>query len=354
MQFVVRSGFFAAGLWLLGFTFISVVRTFVVPRSEKVLLTRLVFGGMRILFNRIVGFSRSYLFRDQLMALYAPLGLLALTVTGITLMFTAYWAMFIGLGLDGATAWALSGSFLLTLGSASGQSLPCNLLGYTESVIGLIMIALLVSFLPTIYTAFSKREVLVTRLEFRAGSPPSGVEFLARLYRLGEVLHLEAQWPIWENWFVEVEESHTSLFPLALFRSPKPHRSWVNAAGAVLDAAALALSTVDGPPNYHAEMCYLAGVSALGGITGFFDLRASPAAADTTAAERAGAGLQEPISVTEEQYKLACLKLGAQGVPLRRDREQAWQDFRKYRSGYDRSLLALAALTMAPEGTWSG
>lgn len=275
------------------------------------------------------------------MALYAPICLLALCITSIGLIFSSYWIMFTGMGIPWKSACALSGSFLLTLGSASTHSLYLTLFGYSESIVGLIMVALLVSFLPTIYTAFAKREVLVARLEFRAGSPPSGVEIIARLYRLGELHLLDQLWSVWENWFVEVEESHTSLFALAFFRSPKPQRSWVNASGAILDAACLVSSTVDRESNYQTEMCFQAGVSALCSIAEFFNLPGT-----------CGPMNAKSISISHEQYKLACLKLSNQGVPLKRDTAKAWADFKLARSQYDGALLALAALTIAPEATW--
>jgi hypothetical protein len=342
MRYIIGFFLFVFGLWLLGFTFFSVVRTFVVPRNEKVLLTRIVFGGIRIVFDIILALSKNFSTWDKVMALYAPISLLAFSITGIGLIFSSYWIMFMGMGIPWKTACALSGSFLLTLGSASTQNVYLNFLGYSESVIGLIMVAMLVSFLPTIYTAFSKREVLVARLEFRAGSPPSGVEIIARLYRLGELHILDQLWSVWENWFVEVEESHTSLFALAFFRSPKPQRSWVNASGAILDATCLITSTVEREPNYQTDICFQAGVAALCSIADFFDQPLT-----------CGSGNTKSISISHEQYKLACLKLSNQGVPLKRDTLKAWADFKKARSQYDGALLSLAALTVAPEATWA-
>ena len=333
---------FGFGFWLLAATFFSIVRTFVVPRNEKVLLTRLVFKIIRSIFQQILRLSKSFIYWDKVMALYAPISLLALSLIGIGLMFISYWAMFMGLGMSFRSAFVVSGSFLLTLGNSSVHSLLLNLLGFSESILGLVMVALLVSFLPTIYTAFSKREVLVSRLEFRAGSPPSGVEIISRLYRFGERKHLDELWPVWETWFVEVEESHTSLFALTFFRSPKPNRSWVNAAGAILDAAALVISSVEKASTYHTEMCFEAGVSALCSIAEFFDLQEIKM--DTKDLE---------IKISHEQYRLACLKLINQSVPLKLDREQAWVDFKNCRVKYESALLALANLTIAPESLWS-
>ena len=94
------------------------------------------------------------------------------------------------------------------------------------------------------YAAFSRRETLVTLLEVRAGSPPSALTMLQRFHTIHGLAHLTDMWAAWEVWFAELEESHTSLPALAHFRSPQPERSWVTAAGAVLDAAALTESVL--------------------------------------------------------------------------------------------------------------
>ena len=342
MHILLRILFFCFGLWFLLFTFFSIVRTFVVPRNEKVFLIRFIFYLMKKIFSIILLYSKSFFYWDRVLALYAPLSLLALSVTGIGLIWISYSAIFMGLNIPFYSATSLSGGFLLTLTGATDHGLAINLVGFSESVFGLVTIALLVSFLPTIYSAFSKREVMVTRLEYRAGSNPSGVEIIARLIRHGEAVHLDNLWSSWENWFVEMEESHTSLYALAFFRSPKPHRSWVNAAGAILDAAALVLSTVEKDHYYQAEMCYQAGVSALCGIAEFLN------GPDSLCDKKNGT-----INITQEQYRLACLKLRMQGVSLKTDSDQLWTDFKKLRMAYESALLFLAKLTVAPENSWA-
>src|SRR5205085_8392901 len=124
----------------------------------------------------------------------------------------------------------------------------------SEATIGLILVALLIAYLPTMYAAFSRREAAVSMLEVRAGSPPSAVEMILRFHRLNRLVYFNTLWTSWEVWFVELEESHTSLAALAFFRSPHPDRSWITAAGTVLDAAALVISTVDIPPDPQANL----------------------------------------------------------------------------------------------------
>jgi hypothetical protein len=90
-------------------------------------------------------------------------------------------------------------------------------------MIGLILVALLISYLPTIYSAFAHRENLVNKLEVRAGSPPSALEMLLRFQRIHGLDRLTEQWVAWETWFSEIEESHISLPALVFYRSAFNH-----------------------------------------------------------------------------------------------------------------------------------
>jgi hypothetical protein len=75
--------------------------------------------------------------------------------------------------------------------------------------------------------------------------------------------HLDALWQDWRHWFAALGESHNSLAGIIFVRSPQPQRSWVTTAGAVLDAAALAISTLDPAHDVDAEHCLENGSQAL-------------------------------------------------------------------------------------------
>src|SRR2546421_12550374 len=120
------------------------------------------------------------------MALYAPVALLTLEAAWIVLLLAGYLLMFFAFGVDDPyEALKLSGSSLLTLGFAGVETLPATLLSFSEAAIGLVMIALLIAYLPTMYAGFSRREAAVTMLEVRAGSPPSAIEMIKRYNRIG-------------------------------------------------------------------------------------------------------------------------------------------------------------------------
>ncbi|MEY2552750.1 MAG: hypothetical protein QOC57_610, partial [Ilumatobacteraceae bacterium] len=196
---------------------------------------------------------------------------------------------------------------------------------------------------PTIYGAFSRREALVGMLEVRAGLPPSPVALLTRYARIGWLARIDDDLFLrWESWFVDIEESHTSQPSLVFFRSPHPGRSWITAAGCVLDTAAITASTIDRPHNASSDIMIRSGFLALRRIAEFFGIPFDPDPKAT-----------DPIMVTRREFDLMCVELTAAGVPLKSDRDQAWRDFSGWRVNYDRVLIELCALTIAPPAAWS-
>ena len=113
-------------------------------------------------------------------------------------------------------------------------------------------------------------------LDVRANTPPTAAALLIRSSIIGGWDRLEDLWREWENWFVDVAETHTSLPALVFFRSPHWEHSWVTASGAVLDGASLLASTVDRPRSADAELCIRAGYVALRRIAAFLNVRHNP------------------------------------------------------------------------------
>lgn len=343
MDAVVEVTWFAGGALLVLVALDSAVRTFVLPRGAVVPYTRLVFVAVRRVFDLRLRFARSYEARDRVMAMYAPLSLLILPATWLVLVITGFTGMFRALGFPTwREAFTTAGSSLFTLGFVRPPDLPTTALAFSDATIGLGLIALLISYLPTIYNSFSRRERLVAALATRAGTPPSAVDLLIRQHRIGRLDQLDDLWITWQEWFAELEETHTSLAVLVFFRSPQPDRSWVTASGAVLDSAAFVNSTIDVPWTPQAGLCVRSGYIALRAIGDFFGVPYEPDPAPTDA-----------ISIAREEFDDACATLAAAGVPLKADGDQAWRDFAGWRVNYDTVLLALANLTVAPYAPWS-
>jgi hypothetical protein len=345
MNFLFHSIVFLAGLVTVILTFFSALSTFVLPRAARSQLNRIVFGLARRVFEFILHFAKSYERRDAIMSYYAPISLMLLVPTWyalISLGFTAiYWSLGAG---DWLTSFRLSGSSLFTLGFANADGLLLAIFEFIEAMLGLILVGLLISYLPTMYSAFSRREQVVNMLEVRAGSPPSAAEMLLRFHRNHGLEKLADYWKVWEAWFADIEESHTTLPALVFFRSPRGENSWVTAAGAVLDAAAITLSAVEIPYEVSAALCIRAGFLAFHRIADYFDI---PHPHDPHYPE-------VPICVDRAEFNSVIDQLAAAGLPLKPDRDQAWKDFAGWRVNYDRSLILLCGLVMAPKAPWSG
>ena len=277
MILILRIIAFTLGTLLVLFTLLSAIRTLVIPRAMPDRITGITLGIIRWILNIPLRWATAYQSRDRIMTYYAPLALLALLPVWLFLVTLGYTGIFWGLGVTGwYEAFLLSGSSLLTLGFAKADNLLQLGLVYTEATIGLLLIALLIAYLPTMYAAFQRRESAVSLLEVRAGDPPSAVEMLLRFNRIHGLSRLHETWETWEKWFVDLQESHTSLAMLVFFRSPQPSHSWITAAGAVLDASALTLSTLDIPHDFQADLCLRAGYLALRNIADFFSVPYNP------------------------------------------------------------------------------
>ena len=344
MHFILRVVCFVVGGYAVIWTLTSAVRTFVLPRSDNVFLIRLVFQAIFRLFQLRIQWAKTYSARDWIMGFFSPVALLILPVTWLAIISLGYMLMFWAVGVrPWYDAFLLSGSSLLTLGFASVDNLAEVFLAFSEATIGLGLVALLISYLPTMFTAFTEREAAVSMLEIYASTPPSPAAMLKRMHRIHGLEYLSEIWKDWERWFVELEQTHTSLIPLVFFRSPHVGQSWVITAGTVLDVAALRSSTLDMPRDPKAELCIRAGYLALQNIVDFFRIPFDPKPRPT-----------DPISVTYDEFMALCQELADAGVPLKSDLDQAWRDFKGWRVNYDRVLRVLAGLTMAPSAPWSG
>jgi hypothetical protein len=341
---VLRVVAFIVGLWIVWATVASSLRTTVLPRGVPARIARRVFRTMRWLFGVRIGKRASYAKRDRLMAYFGPTSLLVLLVTWLFAIGVGFFLMYWGVGVpDARHAFYLSGSSIVTLGFERPGDIAQTVLVIAEAAIGLIELALLITYLPSIYQAFSRREALVTALEVRAGNPPAGATMLIRFTVLGRLEKLSEEiWSRWEDWFSDIEESHTSFPALAFFRSPTPDRSWVSAAGAVLDAASLSVSVIDVEHDVQADICIRAGYVALRRICDFFQIRYDPAPKP-----------DDPISISRREFDMVVDRFVEAGVPVKADRDQAWRDFNGWRVNYDTPLLALARITDAPSTAWT-
>jgi hypothetical protein len=327
----------------------SVLRTVVLPRAVPARLARLVFLSVRSVLQirlRLIGRS-DYRTRDRVFALQAPLGVFAQLFTWGGLNLLCFAALFWSLDatrLSGdslARAIELSGSSMFTLGFDPPRGLLRHIVSFTDAGVGLTLFALVISYLPSLYSAFSRREALITKLVVRTGSPPSGPQLLIRTWELDRFDRLEEVWDPWEDWFIDLGESHTTFPQLGFFRSPHPRNHWVLAAETVLDAAAVRMTVCDVPHQSRSELCLEAGIDALSSIARFLGIPDEPPEEEAE------------ILLSQDQFTSSCQTMADRGIPIRPDSDAAWRDFRRMRARYEPLIAVLGAMTDAPRSEWS-
>ena len=225
---------------------------------------------------------------------------------------------------------------MFPLGFAKPDDLPKLTLSFTAAALAISILALLlVTYLPTIYSAYTHRETRLTSFETLAGDPPNVVGLMIRAHQLTNLTRLSMLWDGWREWFAELRESHTALPAVAFLGSSREDRNWVSTVGTLLDAASMSLAVLDVETNADAALCIRSGSLALHDIAEYFgfEIDSHPAPDD-------------PISVTRATWDLAYDEMEAAGVPLV-EREQAWRDWAGWRVNYDAALQAMASLTVS-------
>jgi hypothetical protein len=343
MGTVVDVVLFVIGVSMVVVAMASAFKSTVLPRAAQNRLVTLVVVSVRLIFQRLLKQAASYERRDRVMAFYGPATLIVELATWMALILIGYTLMFLGLETPSVKrAVELSGSSVTTIGTTASPHLATQLLTYSEAGLGLVLLTLLITYLPSIYQSFSRRENGVSLLAVRAGSPPSATTMLIRYHRIENVNYrLTELWRTWESWFVDVEETHSSYPILALFRSPHSNQSWVNAAGVLLDAASLWVSAIEHENDPDAQLCIRAGFLSLRWIASNFGI---PFDSDPSP--------DDPISIIRAEFDAACDEMAEAGIGLTPDREQAWKAFSGWRVNYDTVLLNLARFVEAPPVPW--
>lgn len=348
----------AGGLLVVGVLF-SALRTVVLPSGRMTDITRLMFAVADRIFTAPPGTRRPLPRRFS--SLYAPVALVSLPFAWSMLVALGFALVFFGAG-DGSfgDSWVVSGSSLFTLGFAKPTEDGLIWLTFVEATIGLGLVALLISYLPTLYAAYSVREEGVGLLEPVAGTPATGPGLLLRMHLAQSV----AGSPLWaelSQWFVKLGQSHTSFPALCRFPPSRRAESWVVTAGASLDAVALLLAGrhPDGSLQDQRQRELAGAVLALAhGVPSI--VRIAQAAelglddAPPMIELLTGAPDEVPqIAVRRGEFDEALTSLREAGVLGDVDAELAWRRFALIRSSYEPAVLGLAGLTLAAPAPWS-
>jgi len=337
---------FAFGLVVLAVVATSVLFTLVIPRAIPSRLS--VFVGRQVVrraFLFVADRFDSFERKDAILALSGPMALITLFLVWLSGFLLGYSLLLWPLAHHSlATALRESGSSIFTLGTAaSPHNAGATVIDYAAAGTGLLVVALEIAYLPTIYASFNRRETLVTVLQSRAGVPAWGPEILARHQLVGLVGNLPAFYREWEYWAADVAESHANYPVLISFRSPHPLRSWVLAIVSVLDAAALQLSLNPQTAPTDARLCLRMGFVALRDIAAVLKIPFDPDPRPDA-----------PIQLAYEDYLDGVRRLEETGFELERTAEEAWPHFRGWRVNYESIGYAPGHYTSAAPGPWSG
>jgi hypothetical protein len=332
------------GFAVIGGTASSVLRTLVVPRGVLSRVSETVINSTvrvsRLVADRIADYDR----RDNILAWAAPLSLMTLLFTWIA----AFWVGFslLDFGFTHFTftaAMRQAGSSIATLGFAASATPSLTILDIVTGITGMVVVALQIAYLPTLYSAYNRRESLITVLSARGGEPAWGPEILSRHVWLNLEGNLPELYGNWETWAATVSESHTSYPVLIHFRSPQPLRSWLISLLGVMDAAALQTALAPSTAPVEARLLLQMGYLTLRDL-----------AAIESIPTRRDPSPDDPIQLPYAEFVEAVDMLTATGLKVERTAAQAWPHFRGWRVNYEDAAYALAKHIDAVPARWSG
>jgi len=341
--------FLAAGAVLLLATLWDAFETMVLSRRVSrghrltTIFYRLTWPSWRALARRIERGNR----RENFLTVYGPLWLLLLIALWAFSIVLAFALMHWGTGSrmtapDGHdsffTTLYMSGTTLFTLGL--GDVVPHSPVGryltVFESGIGLGFVALVISYLPVVSQAFSRREAQIALLDARAGSPPTAAELLRRHLGDGGSDALVDLLRDWERWAAELLESHVSFPVLAFYRSQHDNQSWVAGMTAMLDSCALILTVVDTDCRRQARLTFAMAHHAVADMCRVLDTKPRP---------------PEPDRLPPETRARLRERLEEAHIRLRGDPESA-AELADMRAMYEPMVASLSALLLMDLPPW--
>ncbi len=280
-------------------TLLDGFETILLPRriNRRFRYSRLYYRGGWTLWRRVASALRSGRFREAMLGVFGPLSMLGLFASWTAGLILGFALLHWGLTADPlrnapaglAADLYFSGTtfFTLGLGDIIPTAGPSRLLTVLESGLGFAGLAVIIGYLPVLYQAFSKREVTISLLDARAGSPPAGGQVLVRLVRDGRPDAVDAMLREWEQWAAELLESHISFPVLAFYRSQHANQSWLAALATMLDACALLLSDhpFPGGSTHQAQLTFAMARHAAVDLALIFGVTPHPPAVDRLPAD---------------------------------------------------------------------
>jgi hypothetical protein len=338
----------AAGILCLFAVLLDAFQTIILPRraSGRFRLTRLFYiltWKPWVFFTRLMHDLRK---RESAFSFYGPMSLIFLLVMWAAGMVLGFALIFYSLGspFNDATQKPglrsdlyVSGTtiFTLGLGDVTPHSAFAREIVILEAGTGLGFLAVVMGYFPVLYGAFSRREVSISLLDARAGSPPTAAELMRRHSYAGGEAALTLLLAEWERWSAELLESHISYPLLCYFRSQHSNQSWISALTSVLDTSALLIAGVRGHEARQAQLTFAIARHALVDLSQIFSLEPVNDAPDRLPPER-----------YEQLYKLLS-KSGIKVCPDGNSMERL-RAMRKLYEGYAEALSGYLCMPLPP------
>ena len=337
-----------AGAFLIWTALRDVFQSVIVPRAvdRRFRISYYLSRIMWYVWPRIGWRIRDDDKREDFLGTYAPFALVFLFSSWVLVLVLGYglifWSIHDQLHPQPVNLWTamyFAGTTMLTIGFGDyvGNTGLARALSLAAGASGLSVVAVVTAFLFAVFGSFQRREVFVTFLGSRAGSPPSGLGLLrvhAESAMLGDLPQLFMQG---QQWTAEVMESHLAYPILAFFRSSHDYESWIGTLGTLLDAATLLMTaSQDKRQHGQARIMYSIGRHLVHDFVNYFGLRAN-----------------DGIGIERYEFVQARLRLAELGLQLE-DEEASWIAFSELRSAYAPGLSAMAHFWRIPPLQWIG
>lgn len=325
------------GLVILWVVFLDAFETVVLPRrvTRHFKLTAWFYRRTWIPWRWFAEHIRTPSRQQSFLGYFGPLSLILLLAFWATALIFGFALLQYGLGgheqlgnepITFGRIIYQSGQTFFTLGY--GDILPTTALARTLSVLeagmGFAFLGVVIGYIPVVYASFSRREIQVSMLDARAGSPPTATELLVRLAGRSdgpaiEQIVLDGVLRDWERWAAELLESHISYPVLSFFRSQHSNQSWVGALTTMLDVTSLVLTGIEGVHPGQAKLTFA---------------MARHAAVDLAQVVNAHYDPLAPDRLTDETFDALREALRSAGLNLRAS-EEARQKLGRLRSMYE-------------------
>jgi hypothetical protein len=325
-----------AGTVVILAVLLDAFETVVLPRRvrRKFRITVWFYRNTWIPWRKVTGLIKSPGRRENFLGYFGPLSLLFLLAIWASGLIFGFALLQYGAGehvmlanepVTFGRVVYLSGSTFFTLGY--GDIIPTSTfsraLAVLEAGMGFGFLGVVIGYLPTIYSSFSRREIEISLLDARAGSPPTAAELLIRFGKCPQLEHIFRDW---ERWAAELLESHISYPPLGFFRSQHINQSWLGALTMMLDASALVLAGIDGIPEEPAKLTFAVARHAMVDLAQLVSAQYDPLA---------------PARLDAEQLLKLRQALQEHGLRLRESTESE-EKLKHLRSLYEPYALAMA------------